>query len=443
MSSHRLFFAVVLSLVLVTGFVVYRDLTQVRNEHARTKTFSSGNVPLDAIPEDPSPFLEDQLLTGAPEHALLLEGDTAEPVFDLLAAEEPAVDVLSGEAPPELPNVDEVDPVPLLTPDRREANIAAIRNALPEVSDERLEFWLEETRDLPPEMIRDMLMLRKHFGSLTESFSSDQIPQSPEAEKPRVVVSDPDQTDPALQMLQEARALVQQNMMNDQSIGYLATQLVFVEDRGTFHGGVRLAESSLSLKPGNHLKSDRPLDISFEWNRTFLVVHDGVQQKLTRYGRLMVGPSRQLKLSIEGTNLIVAPQILIPEGVTNVVISEEGIVAIPDEESELEGENWKSLGQLELKTVTEPAYLKPVGSACYVPTKRSGAMIDLPSTIRKEYLFPRTLQQSNVDSQHESWMLERIDGWLKLRNSQELHSPTLPVKVDGPKLRNGIILDVF
>lgn len=435
MSTHRVFLSVGLCLMLVTGFVVYRDLTHVRAEHTRTSDLSRGNVPLDEIPEESSPYLEDQLLTGGPEHALLVEGESADPAFNLLAAEEDsATGILTGEAPSELPKLDAVEAVPLLTPDRRQENMAAIKQALPNVSDERLEFWLEETRDLPPEMIRDMLMLRKHFGALTESFTPDQTKKALTVDKPKVVDSDPTR-----EMLLHARALVLQNLMNESSIGYLATELVFVEDSA---GGMRLADTTLSMKLGDRLQTDRPLDFYLAQN-AFLVVYDGREPRLTRYGRLVVGPDRQLQLAIEGTELIASPEIVIPEGVSKVSILKNGDVAIPGDNPDLVGGNWKTLGKLELKTVRDPLYLKPAGFGCYMTTERSGEIIDLPKVDGVEYLATGSLPASNVDTRREEWLLERIDHWLELREVQKAAAASIRPSMEWPKSHGRLKLDIF
>jgi flagellar basal body rod protein FlgG len=424
MSTPRLLLCVGIGLVLVTGVVVYRDLTQMREQRDQAGALSRGEVPLDDVPAEPSPFLEDLPLAGAAEHALLVEGETDKPEFD----------ILSGEAPPELPLAGQVEPVPLLTPEQRRENIAAIKEALPDISDERLEFWLEETRDLPPEMIHDMLMLRKHFGALTESFNSEQPPAPKSGKKPAAVVADP-----VRESLLKARALVLKNMLNEQSIGYLATKLVFVEEGH----GVRLADSYLLTRLGDHRQTDRPLDISVRHHHTFLVVYKDGRPRLTRYGRLMVGPTHHLQLAIEETELIVAPEIVVPDGVTTVAVSATGEIVIPDEKPGPEGDRWKSLGQLELKTVPEPAYLQPVGSACFLPTRRSGEIMALPDSSETELLLPGTLQESNVDSQLEDRLLKQIDRWLQIRNEQKSTIQSTLIPFERPKSHGRMRLDIF
>jgi len=439
MSTPRLLLCAGLCLVLVTGVVVYRDLTQLRRQHGRADALSRGEVPLDSVPAAPSPFLEDQPLTGAPEHALLVEGATAGPALDLLGSDDSKSDFLSGEAPPELPHAAEVEPVPLLTPDRRKKNTAAIKDVLPDISDEQLEFWLEETRDLPPEMIRDMLTLRKRFGALAEPSRSDQNSQPLTAGKPKA-----DRPDPVRESLLRARALLLQNRMNANSIGYLATKLVFVEDASTIPSGVRLSETRLSLTPGRWEPTYRPLDTAFNDATTFLVVQHGETKFLTRFGRLVIGPDRRLRLAIEGTDLIVSPGIEIPAGNEDVWIASNGDVFVWNPNSKnSEPTEQTPLGRVELKTVPHAAYLQPAGTACYLPTKRSGQFIDLPEDAASEALKPQYLQGSNVDPQENGWTRERIDDMLKIWEEQKPLLRKTPVPAMQSKSWSGFRLDIF
>lgn len=438
MSAPRLLLCAGLCLVLITGVVVYRDLRQLRRQPGHADGLSRGEVPLDEIPRQPSPFLEDHPLPQLTEHALLTEGGSAEPMVNLLGSDNPQVDTLSGEAPQELPTADKVSPVPLLTPEQRKENIAAIKKALPDISDERLEFWLEETRDMPPQMIHDMLMLRKHFGALSDSFTPDPSSLPPADGKPGIR-----KPDPIRDGLLKARSLVLQNRMNANSIGYLATEFVFVEDSNTVPSGVRLAQTRLSLEPGNLQFTQRPLDVAFQDATTFLVVRRGATKLLTRFGSLAIGPDRRLRLSIEGTDLLVSPGIVIPEGNDDVWIAASGDVFVRDPNPENQAVQRTSLGKLELKTVPDPAYLQPAGTACYLPTRRSGEIIDLPDTAASDPLQVRCLQGSNVDSQRNGSMRRKIDDLLQVWEGQNpvTRQPLTPIK--QLKSWGGFQLDIF
>jgi hypothetical protein len=101
------------------------------------------------------------------------------------------------------------------------------------------------------------------------------------------------------------------------------------------------------------------------------------------------------------------------------------------------------LGKLELKTVREPVYLRPVGTACYTTTQLSGEIIDLPESVATEPLRPGCLHQSNVDPAQEGWLRDRIDGWLKVWESQTVSSQSILELPHRPKSGNSYILDVF
>ena len=65
--------------LLLTGFVVYRDLQRAREvRNAREQVLSSGTAALENVPHEESPFLENGPLPGRPEFALLEDSPDAE-----------------------------------------------------------------------------------------------------------------------------------------------------------------------------------------------------------------------------------------------------------------------------------------------------------------------------------------------------------------------------
>jgi len=407
-------------LLVVTGIIVWRDLQHARQRSDQNQQLAHGSVNLESIIEPDSPFLEDQPLTGQPEHALLVDSQQSESFLNLIADNDstPALP-LEPQAPSELPVADDLDPVPLLSPQRRKENAAIITKIMPNISDDQLEFWLEETRDLPSEMIRNMLTLRQQFGGLTENFGSE----GPLETEQQELLSPPTERvpavdDPILASLQRARNLVSQNNLNYHSIGHLATKLQFVEayDEGV-PAGVRLARTSLSMEQERYENTGRMLDIALE-PQYFLVVQGEVESRLTRYGSLKLNDERRLQLAIDQVDLFVKGVDPIPEEFVMVGIDEQGRVMASSKMEGQQKEDWKEVGKLELVTVRHPSALKPVGDACYVTTSESGPASPVQAKEEQKLLTAGNLTMSNVDPQEEGWMLDRINAWIKHRKEQ-------------------------
>jgi|GEM_PF-1634517 flagellar basal body rod protein FlgG len=412
---------IVVCLLAVTSIVVVNDLQNARKRSEQNQKLASGSVNLESITEPESPFLEDQPLTGQPEHALLEEGMQPDHLLHLIAdSEAQPLLPLEAKVPTELPPADGLDPVPLLSPQRRKENAAIIKQVMPKITEDQLEFWLEETRDLPPEMIRNMLTIRQQFGGLTENFGQDRLDQKKGTESPRQSNIAPEKTeeDPILVSLRRARKLVQQNNLNYDSIGYLATELQFVEAYDDdVPAGVRLAKTSLSMKQEQYETTARLLDIALDPNY-FLVVKEEGESRLTRYGSLKIGANRQLQLAINHLDLIIAGPITIPDEIVIVGIDERGRVMASEKQTDQNEEDWQELGKLEIVTVRDPSALKAVGNACYILTTESGPVSPVILKKQEKLLTPGALTKSNVDPQQQGWTLDRINGWIITREKQ-------------------------
>ncbi|MBD3673536.1 MAG: hypothetical protein HUJ26_08415 [Planctomycetaceae bacterium] len=394
----------VVGVIAVTVVIVSHDLQRARSEQDEpSQLLSSGSANLDSIPPPAPSYLEQEPVTGEPRHALLEDGVQPESLLDLVADRNSSPD---SKVPSELPPSKNLDPVPLLSPERRKTNAAIIREVIPDVSDEDLELWLEETRELPPNEIRNMLKIRQQFGGLAETFDPDSE-QSLEDEPAMLNVPEFDAT---LLSLNKARALVLQNMLNEKSIGYLSVELRWVSDAPQ---GVRLAGTTLLTDPGDNLRTQRPLDVAVKKPNLFLVVQSGDQTWLTRYGCLEIGPHRKLQLAIQGAELILSPGITVPQGVGEVSISATGEVAGVNGQQEP-----VTLGQLELREVAFPEYLQSVGTACYQLTDRCGKVRSGTELENQELLFTGALEQSNVNYSQQDTNLKMIDRLLKLRQDQ-------------------------
>ena len=140
---------------------------------------------------------------------------------------------------------------------------------------------------------------------------------------------------------------------------------------GLFVGlGTEVSGTQLDFQQGTAIQTGKPLDVMIDGNG-FLQVDTGDVGTGVGYTR-----AGQLSLDQEG-NLVMAnnigyriePAIQVPENVTQVTISPEGIVfgQLPNQANPVE------LGQIEIATFQNPAGLETIGNNIYLETFGSGA----------------------------------------------------------------------
>ena len=113
----------------------------------------------------------------------------------------------------------------------------------------------------------------------------------------------------------------------------------------------------------------------------------------TRAGNFTLNSEGQIVLGSD-TGRILEPQIVIPEGYTNIDISDDGVVR-----ALVEGEDEpQELGQIEVAAFVNPAGLKEVGENLFVITPASGDPItSIPGQDGTGRLSQGFLEGSNVE----------------------------------------------
>ncbi|HSG70945.1 MAG TPA: hypothetical protein VLA12_11050, partial [Planctomycetaceae bacterium] len=390
-----------IGMLATTVCIVAIDLRDA--SHSKTADYfplRAGAAHLESISPG-STFSDEDFESQGSEIAFLEELSNEPGSFDLLNDEQRADSAESQterSRPTELPPLDSVPAIPLLSPDQRRANIDAIRRVYPEATDEQIEFWLEETRGLPSEMIREMLRLRKQIGPLTEGFEPKLLKPTPATNLPR---------EESVRTLHAAREIVLNNLANSETVGFLRSEVQFVD--GIDEQGrrtLRIAERTLVPDPGKIIETGQPLDIALPQSHFLQVVHNG-QKYVTRYGHLKIGSVSGLQLAIEGTEIAVAPGIAIDAFGREIRISRQGELQAREDESA----EWKIVGMLPIVEIANPQFLIPAGNALYTPTGRSGNPASVISEDGVALVRPGALELSNVNWDREEQLLKRLD-WL-------------------------------
>lgn len=393
--------------LLTTISIVALDLRDAsQRENDALFPLRAGAAYLESIPSSEPALSDEEFSLPGADVALMEEfPDDTNPI-DLLNDEGGAnspdpnsPSVRSARSKPtELPPLGSVPPVPLLSPDQRRANTDAIRKVYPDATDEQIEFWLEETRGLSSEMIREMLRLRNQIGPLAEAFEPELLKNNPESLLPQ---------DSSIRTLREARDIVLHNLANSETVGYLRTEVQFVD--GIDEQGrriVNIAERTLAADSGKIIETGRPLDIALPQSQFLQVVQNG-QKYVTRYGHLKIGSVSGLQLAIEGTEIAVAPGIAIDAFGRETRISRQGELQTREDESAV----WKAVGRLPVVEIANPQFLIPEGNALYTPTERSGTPTPADSEDGLSLIRPGVLELSNVNWDREAQLLKRLN-WL-------------------------------
>ncbi|MBU1027185.1 MAG: flagellar basal-body rod protein FlgG [Candidatus Margulisbacteria bacterium] len=155
--------------------------------------------------------------------------------------------------------------------------------------------------------------------------------------------------------------------------------------------GVRVASTPADFSQGSIKVTKNPLDIA--------VQGEGFFQFMMQDGAPVYGRAGNLHIDDQG-NLVdpnghkLDPQIVIPDGTTNVVIRQDGVVLVA-----VNNENeYSEIGQVNLARFTNPAGLESMGQNLYKPTTSSGEpMIGTASENGFGAINQYALEESNVE----------------------------------------------
>lgn len=189
-------------------------------------------------------------------------------------------------------------------------------------------------------------------------------------------------------------------------VGYEHRQLPGVEDslgQSTPHGisiggGVRVAAVRTDFSQGRIAATNRPLDVAIEGDGFFQVADPSGVLYFVRAGHFSKNANGEMVFCTGGVGRLLDPPISLPEDVTCVSISPEGIVSVQQAGSV----TFTQLGTIQLARFVNPEGLLPAGDNLYAESPASGpATIGNPGTLGLGHLRQNALEESNVRSDAE------------------------------------------
>jgi flagellar basal-body rod protein FlgG len=193
--------------------------------------------------------------------------------------------------------------------------------------------------------------------------------------------------------------------------------------------GTRISNTQIDLEQGSLENTGRPLDVGIEGNGFFKVkildsIGDGFGY--TRNGNFFVNNEGDLVLGM-GDGYKLVPPIQIPQGATDISISESGAVAV-----KVAGQDRTTrVGQLEVSQFINPQGLRLLGGSIYVKTDASGDPITgNPGEEGAGVILQGYLEGSNVDPVKELVTLIKTQRAFEL-NSQSIQTADQALQTIG------------
>ncbi len=154
--------------------------------------------------------------------------------------------------------------------------------------------------------------------------------------------------------------------------------------------GVKTASTQRIFQQGSVKQTGNDLDVAIHGDGFFQVMLPNGEITYTRDG--------QFQLNSEGTIVTsngqpLYPEVTIPNGASDITISEDGLIA-----ARLDGDETSTeLGQIELARFINPAGLKSIGSSSFLPSDASGEpVLGDPSYEGMGSLMHQYVEASNV-----------------------------------------------
>jgi flagellar basal-body rod protein FlgG len=146
-----------------------------------------------------------------------------------------------------------------------------------------------------------------------------------------------------------------------------------------------------SFSQGNIEETGNSLDIAINGNGFLQIMRADGSYAYTRDGSLRINSDGYL---VNGSGLRIFPEIILPEGISAIKISQDGLIsAVIEGQAETE-----EIGQIELASFINPAGLHAIGGNLYEETESSGApRFGYPSDEGFGAVMQGYLEKSNVD----------------------------------------------
>ena len=155
--------------------------------------------------------------------------------------------------------------------------------------------------------------------------------------------------------------------------------------------GARIVNTQKTMTQGSLVTTDNSLDLAIEGGGFFQVLLPDGRIGYTRNGAFSTNSDGVLTTS---SGYVVQPEIAIPDGVSQINISRDGIISVL-----VAGANGaEAVGQLQLADFTNRTGLQPIGESFFVQTDSSGdPVVNVPQTDGMGRLIQGAVEASNVN----------------------------------------------
>ncbi len=155
--------------------------------------------------------------------------------------------------------------------------------------------------------------------------------------------------------------------------------------------GARIVNTQKTMTQGSLVTTDNSLDLAIEGGGFFQVLLPDGRIGYTRNGAFSTNADGVLTTS---SGYVVQPEIAIPDGVSQINISRDGIISVL-----VAGANGaEAVGQLQLADFTNRTGLQPIGESFFVQTDSSGdPVVNIPQEDGMGRLIQGAVEASNVN----------------------------------------------
>jgi len=155
--------------------------------------------------------------------------------------------------------------------------------------------------------------------------------------------------------------------------------------------GARIVNTQKTMTQGSLVTTDNALDVAIEGGGFLQVLLPDGRIGYTRNGALSTNAEGVITTS---SGYVVQPEIAIPDGVSQINISRDGIVSV----LVAGAVGAEAVGQLQVADFTNRTGLQPIGESFYVETDSSGApVVNNPNENGAGRLIQGALEASNVN----------------------------------------------
>ena len=155
--------------------------------------------------------------------------------------------------------------------------------------------------------------------------------------------------------------------------------------------GTRIVNTQKAHSQGSLVTTDNSLDLAIEGGGFFQVLLPDGRIGYTRNGAFSTNSEGVLTTS---SGYVVQPEIAIPDGVTQINISRDGIISV----LVAGGIGAEAVGQLQIADFTNRGGLQPIGESFFVETDTSGAAnVGNPQDVGLGRVIQGAVEASNVN----------------------------------------------